>query len=343
MPLKLYAPGSRKGNPYWLVRGTIDGRSLEVSTKTRDKAAARRFAHELDREYRARRVPRPGEAIDFARAADLYLDYRDPAKADRRRVDRLKLALGRKAIGDIRQVDLVDAANLLCANRTAATKNREVLRPASAILHYAAASGLVAPFKVKLFREPRPKTRALSFEAAAALVAAAQTPMRRLFLLWLFRQGTRLGDTLRVEWPNIDLARQVVKLRIGKRDLWTEKALQPEVFEALANLPERQRRQTGRLFSWGDKSNVYRWLRPLTRKLGIAFTPHMARHSLATWLNAQGEGLRTIMAALDHADPRSSIRYQAADIEIVRAAVARLPAFAPETGETPGSALKKAR
>ena len=41
---------------------------------------------------------------------------------------------------------------------------------------------------------------------------------------------------------------------------------------------------------------------------------------LGTWLNDAGAGLRTIMAALRHSDPVSSIRYQTADVEIVRAA-----------------------
>ena len=50
----------------------------------------------------------------------------------------------------------------------------------------------------------------------------------------------------------------------------------------------------------------------------------MARHSLGTWLNASGAGLKTIMAALGHTDPKSSLRYQAADIETVRAATLKL-------------------
>lgn len=41
--LKLIPPGTRKGNPYYLVRGTFDGRRYEVSTRTRDREAARAF------------------------------------------------------------------------------------------------------------------------------------------------------------------------------------------------------------------------------------------------------------------------------------------------------------
>ena len=79
------------------------------------------------------------------------------------------------------------------------------------------------------------------------------------------------------------------------------------------------------MFPWRQKTGVYKWLRPLRSELGLTFTPHMARHSVGTWLNAQGAGLRTIQATLRHADVKSSIRYQDADIEIVRAEIAKLP------------------
>lgn len=54
--------------------------------------------------------------------------------------------------------------------------------------------------------------------------------------------------------------------------------------------------------TWG----VYRDLNPVAIKAGIFFTPHMARRSLGKW-NASGAGLRTIMDALDHADPKISV------------------------------------
>src|SRR5438270_12370865 len=137
MPLKLVPPGTRKNNPYYLVRGTVDGRDIEVSAKTRDKAVAKRFAAELERELLTRRVPRPGEAVTFSGAADLYIAYRDPSKADRLRIERLKRAIGKKVVADIRQADLVAAADLLQPNRSPATRNRAVIRMAAAVLHYA--------------------------------------------------------------------------------------------------------------------------------------------------------------------------------------------------------------
>ena len=88
----------------------------------------------------------------------------------------------------------------------------------------------------------------------------------------------------------------------------------------LANEPPGE----GWLFPWRSKSGVYKWLRPFARSLGIAFTPHMARHSLGKWLNEDGASLRTIMDTLNHKDVKSSARYQSTDIEVIRATGRRL-------------------
>ena len=50
----------------------------------------------------------------------------------------------------------------------------------------------------------------------------------------------------------------------------------------------------------------------------------MARHTVGTMLNAQGGFLRIIMDRLGPADVKSSLRYQAGDIEVVREAINRL-------------------
>src|SRR5438309_925486 len=93
MPLRLIPPGKRKGNRWYLVRGAIDGRDIEVSTKTRDRAAAERFRKDLERELIARRRPRPGEAMTFATAASLYAEFRGldlalPRERDAQRIGR---------------------------------------------------------------------------------------------------------------------------------------------------------------------------------------------------------------------------------------------------------------
>lgn len=350
MPFTLYAPGTRKNNPYWLALLKVNGRRVEISTKELTHAKAKRFAQEKEKAFLAEAPRGAGAKARFAEAAEAYaafrgLDLGNPrAHSGRQRLDangilRLIAAIGRAWAHEITHADLIACANRLYPAGAAATKNREVLRPAAAILHYAAGNGLCAWLRVPLFREPKPRTRSVSLDVASALVATAPEGPKRLLLTWLFRQGTRISETLAVRWDEppaswkgelfaqIVLPRQLVRLYVRKNNSWREFPLRADLFEMLAAIPEADRR--GRLFPWRQKTGVYKWLRPLAKGLGIAFTPHMARHSLGTWLNESGAGMTTIMAALGHADIKSSARYQSADVEIVRAASARLGDFRP--------------
>jgi integrase len=80
---------------------------------------------------------------------------------------------------------------------------------------------------------------------------------------------------------------------IGKKRVIQEKPIDSEVLAMLIDEPVK----VGRLFPWQNTTNVYRWLRPLTRELRVKFTPHMARHYGGKLLNRNGKGLKTIMSA----------------------------------------------
>ena len=348
MPLYLLPPGSRiktvGGKPYpnrhFLVRGDFEGRVLEVSTKTGDEATALRFKAQLELELLDRRIPRADEAVTFLRAAELYAQWREPSKIDERRIDRLKATLGHHPVADVRHADLVEAAKKLYPGRKPETWNRGVIKPAAAILHYAARNGWCPWLRIERFREGPVVTRAAAPDTASTLLTAlrqeetkATTPLGRnlarkkqLLIVWLFRHFNRISDPLRLTWEDhVDLERRTYLLFIGKTGVWREKPMHREVFEILSEETDR----TGYLFPWRTRSGVYKWLRPLTRRLKVRFTPHMARHFGGKHLNAGGAGLKTIMGALDHTDPSSSIRYQDADLDIVRGAIDRLERLEP--------------
>lgn len=337
MPLKAIRPGQRKGNRFYIFRGTVDGREYEITSRLPEGAplrSLRLFADDAERLIRAqdvrraaeeaeRRVPQPGDSVTFRKAAQHYIAWRRPSVADLKRLDRIYLELGDRLVGSIGHADIVAAANALSPNTKTSTRNREVIRMTAAVMHYAAGEGWCKWLRVRTFREPAPVTRSVSGDIACAIISAAPQGPRRLYLLWLFRHGSRLSEPLSLTWEeSIDLSRQVVRIRIGKSDRWREKPLHPEVHAVLAAIPIADRH--GYLFPWRTRSGIYKWLVPLRRELGIHFTPHMARHTLATQLNAAGNGLKTIMEALDHKDPKSAMRYQDASVELVRDAISRI-------------------
>lgn len=317
MSLKLVAPGKRKNNKFYLALGKINGRYYEVSTRTRDKIAAERFKAEAESRIRAA-GPVLG-ALTFADAIDRYIAFRNPSKDDLRRLNAIKSAIGERPVVEIRQDDLVEAANKLCAGYEASSKNRNVIVPGASVLHYAAENEWCAYRRIPKYREPRPATRAVKENDAAKLLRAA-TGKPRLLLLWLFFQGNRISEALSVEGKNLDLKRGTGKVWIGKTQRWREFVLDSRVAAEL----REQGMDDGRIFPWPNRWAAYRALQPAKDKAGVRFTPHMARHSLGTWLASSGASLRTIQEALGHADMKSSARYQAPEVKAIRSSLGRV-------------------
>jgi integrase len=85
--------------------------------------------------------------------------------------------------------------------------------------------------------------------------------------------------------------------------------------------------KAGRVFRWETKSGVYKPLRALCKRIGVHMTPHMARHSMATWLVQDGVTTATIMEAGGWKDVKSVLRYGRANLAEVRAARGGLPAL----------------
>ncbi|HYM30788.1 MAG TPA: tyrosine-type recombinase/integrase [Candidatus Cybelea sp.] len=334
--LKLVPPGRRKGNTWYIARGTIGGRRIEVSTKTADKGAAERFKNEIERKLLEGRAPQAGEDLSFARAAELYEAWRRPSKADEKRIGKLVAKIGPRRIRDLGQADLVEAANALYGERSAATKNREALRPAAAILHYAAENGWCAWLRVKLFKERRPETRAVDVKVARLLIANTEGK-KRLLLAWLFHQGTRITDALRLDVTHLDLGGRNVRHRVGKTDEWRTAPIADELVVMLAN-DQDVAAGKGRLFPWLTKSGVYKWLQPLCQRLGVRFTPHMARHSMATWMVGEGIDLRTVMEKGGWRDVKSVARYAVPDLERIRSASRQMPRIGARRGKKRGEA-----
>lgn len=350
MSLRLIRPGGRKGNQFWIVRGTLAGRRIEVSTKARDREAAERFKAKLELRLLDRLPPGRSEAVTFRQAAIAYKAFRSPSKGDCNRIAKIEAVLGNKLVTEITHADLVATANRLYPDAVAATKNRGVMKPAAAILHYAARNGWCERIIIERFKEPPPETRASSAETAQTILAAIATEekdattererraavKKRLLILWLFCHWSRISDALRVDWNHVDLTERTYRIYISKPARWKIKPISSEVWQALANDPER----VGPLFPWRTRSGVYKWLRPLVRRLNIVFTPHMARHYGGKELNRTGAGLKTIMEHLDQVTPEMAARYQDADAKISRQA---MESTRPILGKSRGKSTKKRR
>lgn len=313
MPLKLIAPGKRRGNRFWIARGRVAGKLREFSTNTTDKISAERIALDAAAKIAADTERTSPERMTFRMAAIEYEKFAPPKGATGARIKRLADHFGDKAIRKITHADLVTAADVLYPGKKASTKNRCVIAIAGAVLHYAASNKWCEYLRIPRFKEPKPVTRTVPLPTMRDLIDGTEG-MPHLLLVTLFGLGQRITDTLGIRWADLDLDARTVQMRIGKLDGENKKfPLPDDVMLALEQLEER----SGFVFPWRSRGGAYKALRKaLGGKRG--FTPHMARHTLGTLLNASGAGLKTIMATLGHSDAKSSLRYQDADLEIVR-------------------------
>lgn len=304
MGYKLLPPGTRRNNATYIVRGTVGGRRFEArSDATTEKAAdiwAIKYIAGLESSAPA------GPVLTFAQAAHAYIALKRPRRDDEKHILLLGRWFGDKPLAEIVGADLVGAAHALKPKVSDATKNRAIITPGSAVLHYAEEQGWCPYRRHRRLKVSRRSPRRPASEDAMRALLANTAGHRHLLLAWLYETGMRITDSLRLHDADLDLARNRARVGSSKTDDHGEIEISPELVAMLANTP---RCAGGKVFPWRDRHGVYRWLRKLTKRLGVVYTPHLSRHALATDLRALGWDMKAIAERGIWRDERSAGRY----------------------------------
>lgn len=340
--LKCYPPGTRKGNRWCVIKGRAAGRQIErtlygILDEEEARAIAAEYVAEL--EGAAARVVDPRAPQTFRELAHRYAGDRRISRHERARVDRLvaaRIESRCQVLGDIPLDEIVpatgrEAAIALYGHRSSATMNRSGISPFSAVVHFAAENQWMPYLRIKPFRQVKRVTPRLDYgeDDVQRILAAARKekpkkcdrykrdhPYRLILLLFLFRQGWRISETLRLTWAQVDM--QAGKFRLVLVDKGAEEKttlpIHPDVYEALAGLPAGEpervaQERRGRVFPWVDRHNVYRWLKPWCAEIGIHFRPHMARVEYASQLNDADQTPASIMGSCTWTDTKAIERY----------------------------------
>lgn len=336
---KVYLPGTRKGNRRTIVRGHIDGRQYEIATDAGNARSALKDWDAFKSAVRQRAQSRRRAPETFREAVKAYKDARPVGKNDARYLDRLCGAwleslgaeFGDLPIADVQPMHIGTAATVLYPSAKPQTVNRQVYTPAATVLHFAAENGLRDYIVVRKLAEPDPEPRRPARDVAQSLMDATKDRKRALLTL-LFYQGWRITETLGLRAEKIDLPGRTFHLYARKSKKWVAVPMHEQSFLALANLKPALPAE-GKVFTWGSRQNVYRWLRPLCADLGIAFTPHMARHEFAGALREAGATNRDLVDVGSWTSERSVARYTAAPTEHGRSILARLAGAKPGEGK----------
>ncbi len=283
MPLTV---ARRPGRDGWWIAGTVTpaGAAHGVRIRRRagsdDERLAREEAAALEREViRSHHLgERPathgwGEAVasyiahDARSAGTLALLIRLTRHFRDTPLDRI----GQAAVDDARR-------EVLRPNAKPGTVLRNVVAPIKAVLHHAARRGWCAEPRLEAPRQPKGRT-ALLLPAEFEAVRAAILPRHRPLLTFLIGTGCRRGETLALDWRDVDLqgARARLWADTTKAGASRVAELPPAVVAALAGLPARE----GRVFPQADPRAALR------RAARVSQVPvkglHDFRHAWASW------------------------------------------------------------
>lgn len=269
---RLCPPGSRKHNPHYLWRGSVNGKEVEFSCHTGNRADAQEYVRgEIQRRDRVRSLK------TFGDVADMYMDMKQSSRAQRAFIKRLTDEAGNVPIELVREVHMAPVVRQHYSEAKASTINRQVIAPFAAIIHWAAEQDLCAYRPVRRLPEQQAARRAAPGIVGDLLMANTKGQQKALCAL-VTMQGWRLSDCLALHWEDLDLSGCTVDVMVPKSGRRKTLALLPEVRDALANLPARE----GKVFTYADRKGVYRWWNPLVKRLWPQkVTPHQFRHAFA--------------------------------------------------------------
>jgi integrase/recombinase XerD len=212
--------------------------------------------------------------------------------------------------------------------------------------------------KLPCARAPKRLPTVLSTEELRRLFdVAARDVKHKALLMTLYGSGLRVSEVAALRPADIDSARMLIHVRLGKgaKDRMTK--LSPRLLEVLreywrAARPKRTSAssvepwlfpQAGNADRAMNTSSIERMVQRLARRAGLgkAVTPHTLRHSYATHLLDAGTDLRTIQVLLGHRNLKTTAIYLHVSQAKIAAAASPLdllyaqPAPAPATNTPP--------
>ena len=325
MPLKLVR---RPRSPYWYIRGTIRGISVDESTGLGERKAAEDVLALRAAEVTKRAVHGDLATRTFAEAALSHME----AGGERIHLTPLIEMFGRRALASLGQADIDDACKKLKPRAAPATLNRQIVAPFSAVMHHAARKKWCAKPVIARRKEPKGRVRWITYEEAERLIEAAGH--LKPLVIFLLSTGARLSEALYMDWRQVDLFRAQVTFPKTKNGDARSVPLHPRAVAALAALPHLTgavfrrhyggERWDGRNVPVGDAYKDRKgegggqvktaWATMLKRAELEDFTPHDCRHTWATWYYRETKDLLALMELGGWKSLRMVERYAHVDV-----------------------------
>lgn len=299
------------------VRWWRDGAWQRVSTGTDDRGKARVFLAQLAAGIA---TPAPPPSPSVGAILDGYLAERRHTAASFATLEYAAAAL-RRHLGDLEPDHLTKERARFYARRRqaeghqvgpAAKRRKKPTAPGTIIrelvtlraaLRWAMDERWIARVPaIEIPRAPQPRDRWLTRDEAARLLDHAQAPHVRLFLALALHTAGRAGAILALPWRAVNL--QARLLNLGEGSGKKDRAVVPINDALLPLLQEAHRGRTGEwVIEHGGRpvASVATGTRAAARRAGLpGVTPHVLRHTAATWMAQAGVPMVQIARFLGH-------------------------------------------
>lgn len=282
----------------WQAVGSVAGKRIRKSLGTRNEGQAL----ELCAAYEARLWKRHTygeEAVrTFEEAAVSYLE----AGGEGRFLKPLIKHFKGRALGSIRPAEIRAAVATLYPNAAPATRNRQGIVPARAVVMHGHDLGWCGAIKVKQFevsksRKHQPVER-VWMDAFMAESDKSGLPHLSALVLFMHQTAARVSEAVRLTGEHVDLGKRLAILERTKTGTWSPRDLTAEMCGRIAALKPKA---GVRVFGYTDPKAVNRVMRRVAKRAGIVErTTHSAgRHSFGTNAISGGAGIKDVMDAGD--------------------------------------------
>jgi len=297
MSLKLYAPGKRKGNRFYIIRGTIsvwkDGQRvtqrIERGTKTTRRSEAQAILDQIEGK-KEELTKRNGSEPTFGETAAEYLKQGGSHRYLERPLDFFEDL----PLSYVTDTLIMSSAVEAYPDAAATTQWRQFVTPARAVVN----------FPKRKATAPKQNSRTIWVMPAdvdriinATRQSEKHHPWAPALTTFLFGQGSRVGETLKINAKrDLQLPYRRCVLRDTKNGEERVLHLQERTVRELAALPNVNedgplfRRADGQPYAdKGTRGHHGLFFKRAVRVAGLnpsEVTPHVARHTWATWFYA---------------------------------------------------------
>jgi len=233
----------------------------------------------------------------FRTAALSYLEH----GGEGRYLPRIIAWMGDRPLAEIAPFDIRQMATELFPDASNATRNRQAITPARAVLGHAYERGWCPLMRIRNFKTDKPKRRtpASPVWMFAFLRQCEIDDLHGLAALVLFmhQTGARVSEACALRWPEADLTNRRVTLLKTKTSRFSVRHLTDELVTRIARLE-----RTGKpVFGYLSRHSINERIAAVCSRADITYkSSHLVgRHSFATNAIASGMDIKTAMDAGD--------------------------------------------